>query len=146
MNSEWLHQPCLRCSRPVHYLAHWAARPKNCHRCQLQQLTHLPQLLARFLQHEDKLKNQLKTKADRQLLASRHSLRCRIEEALLHLGKSPGALTEACLNDREMRTVVFQMANDRCPTNTPIRSDSTVLPKRLRGFVQGGAPDLGKRS
>ena len=146
MNKTWLQQPCSRCTEPVYYLPHWTSRPKHCHYCQIREIGDPAELLRRFLRHEEKLKKEFKVSADKKILAARDPLRKKISETLHHLASSPRELLEACVKDQELRTVVFRMARDRRRSDKPRGNNEVPMPKRLQGFVQGGAPGLGKRS
>ena len=142
MGESWLHQKCSTCSGMVSYLPQWAIRPKYCDRCRLIKIEGLKELLEWFLEHENKLKKQIKAFDEKIIFAEREPLRTKIAQIL----RTPNKLAEACLKDKSISSLVFRLAKERNSSQIKSRGSKKIIPKNLGKFLQGGAPGLGKRS
>ena len=142
MGERWLKQKCSTCSGTVSYLPQWVVRPKYCDRCRIIKIEGLQELLEWFLEHEKKLKKQIKAFDDKLILAEREPLRTKVAQIL----RSPNKLTEACLQDKNVSRLVFRLAKERTLDQRESRGSKKIIPKNLGKFFQGGAPGLGKGS
>lgn len=142
MGDSWLQQKCSTCSEMVAYLPQWVVRPKYCNRCRLLKIDGLKELLEWFLEHENKLKKQIKAFDEKLIFAEREPLRKKIAQIL----RTPNQLTEACIKDESVSRLVFQLVKERNLSQRKSRGSKKIIPKNVGKFFQGGAPGLGKRS
>jgi hypothetical protein len=141
--AKWIKADCSQCGCAVYFLEKWRVRPKLCQRCRLKKIEDLRHLFEFYLRMEDEIWAKPMPPRERQIAAKRGALIMKARNALRD-SRSSDSLIETCLNDTDLSKLAIRLAKE---SRIKVKPNAIkILPPKILGFVQGGAPGSGKNS